>query len=592
MALADRFSFLYMLRACWRLSDARERRMLVGIYAVFIGANCFSLTEPLILAQMIRTITAGGPHVLHGLVFWSAVWLGVAGGMWCLHGSGRVLERTFGFALRSNLTRDLYGRVTHMPWAWHQNHHSGAVLNQVNFATQSVFEFADNQYLFIQLTMRILGSIGILLYIAPGAGLIMAIALPLLTLMFKRFDTAIAALSRQVAKGEGEVAASLTDYLGNIGTVLTLRLQQASQSEIMRRLAFMRTPVVRGALVNESKWCAFGLLLRLVQAVSLIGFVWFAAGQAPAVMAGTAVAIQQYLQQVGSSFMGAATVFQTLIRSRINMEQVAFDDGATSVEAGPAIAPDWKRIAVEGLGFSYEDREHNAHHLRDLSLHLQRGRRIALVGTSGSGKSTLLRLLRGLHEAEAGSLTVDGTGGYGIGALAELSTLVPQDPEIFENTILYNITCGVAEDPAQLTQAIHDAVFDGVVAALPSGLDTDIRERGVNLSGGQKQRLALARGLLAARQSSLILLDEPTSSLDAATESLVFDRLFASRPDACVVASLHRLHLLERFHQIYVMEAGRIVEQGSFAQLVAAGGVLARLWKAQQAERANEVGET
>ena len=227
---------------------------------------------------------------------------------------------------------------------------------------------------------------------------------------------------------------------------------------------------------------------------------------------------------------------------------------------------------------------HHAHHL-NVSLDLARGRRIALVGTSGSGKSTLLRLLRGLHDADGGTLTVDGATYQGVAPLADLSTLVPQDPEIFENTIRYNITCGIAEDEEALNAAIHAAALESVIAELPQGLDTDIRERGVNLSGGQKQRLALARGILAARDSSLILLDEPTSSLDAATESLVFDRMFQAYNNACIVASLHRLHLLERFDYVYVMEAGRVVEQGDFATLLLAGGVLTYLWKAQQAER-------
>ena len=583
MKLAEKFNYLYMLRACWRLGRQQERRILISIYLVLIVGNCVLLTEPLIISRMVQTITQGGETVLTNLIHWSLIWLGVAILFWCFHGTGRLLERRLAYSLRTILTRKLYDEVTHMPWSWHQNNHSGGVLNRVNLANQAIFDFADNQYSYIQLTMRIAGSIGVLLWIAPSAGLIMAVALPLLTLLFSRFDKVIERFSRNWAAGESQVSASLSDYLGNIGTVMTLRLQEASGNEVMRRITGMRHTIVHSAAVNEGKWMAFGLCLRATQAAALISFVMQNRTLEAAVMAGTAVAILQYLQGVGASFMNAATAFQSLIRSRVNIEAAEFVSNSANRDESKHIGQ-WHSARIDDLSFSYEDREQHAHHL-NVSLDLARGRRFALVGTSGSGKSTLLRLLRGLHDADGGTLTIDGVVYQGIAPLADLSTLVPQDPEIFENTIRYNITCGIAEDDRALNAAIHAAALEAVIAELPQGLDTDIRERGVNLSGGQKQRLALARGILAARDSSLILLDEPTSSLDAATEAAVFDNILGSMPDACIVASLHRLHLLERFDYVYVMEAGRVVEQGRFTELVAAGGVLSRLWKAQQAER-------
>ena len=126
---------------------------------------------------------------------------------------------------------------------------------------------------------------------------------------------------------------------------------------------------------------------------------------------------------------------------------------------------------------------------------------------------------------------------------------------------------------------------------LPRGLDTDIRERGVNLSGGQKQRLALARGLIAARNSSLLLLDEPTSSVDLATEGVIFDRLFTAMADKTIVASIHRFHLLPRFDEIGVMKEGAMIEQGSFNDLLARGGEFARLWASIKCPRMPAQGE-
>ena len=587
MSIVERFSYLYMLRASWRLADAGQRRMMLGFYLLSILANCVGLIEPLILARIVQSITAGGPEVLHQLAIWSAVWLGWIIVFWALHGPSRVVERRLSFALRQRLTERLYTGITSQSWAWHQNHHSGALLNRTNFAAQAIYDFADNQFMFVQFGLRMVGSIAILLWIAPGAGLTMAVSLPLLSLLLSRFDKALARLSQQQNRAEHATAASLSDYLGNIGTVLTLRLQQASRGEILRRLSGVGVPLGRAVYMNEGKWCLYGILLRIIQSLSLIGFIWRHREGDPAVMAGTAVAILQYLQQISSTFFGTANLFQMLIKSRASLSEAGLGSEEAAASTGGRISPDWTRVDVRQVGFRYQDAEHRPHTLAQVDLILERGKRVALVGASGSGKSTLLRLLRGLHEADTGTLSIDGGAPLAVEALSDISTLVPQDPEIFENTIRYNVTCGLVEDEATVAAALHTAVLQPVIDGLAQGLDTDIRERGVNLSGGQKQRLALARGVLAARNSSLILLDEPTSSLDAVTEAQIFDRLFTTRPDACIVASIHRLHLLDRFDHVYVMEAGRVVEQGSLAELLVVGGVLAGLCKAQEVEAAS-----
>jgi ATP-binding cassette subfamily B protein len=127
-------------------------------------------------------------------------------------------------------------------------------------------------------------------------------------------------------------------------------------------------------------------------------------------------------------------------------------------------------------------------------------------------------------------------------------------------------------------QALSISCFDEVLPKLPRGIESDIRERGVNMSGGQKQRLALARGLIAAQDSSILLLDEPTSSIDQITESVIFDRLFKAFADKAIIATVHRLHLLPRFDHIILMSDGAIIEQGDFTTLLAKQGAFAALW--------------
>jgi ABC-type multidrug transport system fused ATPase/permease subunit len=134
----------------------------------------------------------------------------------------------------------------------------------------------------------------------------------------------------------------------------------------------------------------------------------------------------------------------------------------------------------------------------------------------------------------------------------------------------------VASD--DLARALDVALMQGVVSALPQGLETVITERGLNLSGGQRQRLALARGTLAARSSSLLLLDEPTASLDPVIEAQVYGSLMAAFPDACIVSSIHRLHLLPRFDRVVLMAEGRVVDQGKVDELIERQPLFRELW--------------
>jgi ABC-type multidrug transport system fused ATPase/permease subunit len=126
------------------------------------------------------------------------------------------------------------------------------------------------------------------------------------------------------------------------------------------------------------------------------------------------------------------------------------------------------------------------------------------------------------------------------------------------------------------------ARFTPVLQRMPHGLNTDIREKGVNLSGGEKQRLALARGILATKDSSILLLDEPTSSVDAQNELLIYKNIFREYHHKCIISSIHRLHLLDMFDKVYVLDHGKIVQQGSFRELRSQPGSFARLWEHYQ----------
>jgi ABC-type multidrug transport system fused ATPase/permease subunit len=249
----------------------------------------------------------------------------------------------------------------------------------------------------------------------------------------------------------------------------------------------------------------------------------------------------------------------------------------------------WHQIQIQNLNYVHEvdgsSTEENSYRpgLQELNIQIERGKRIALIGESGSGKSTLLALLRGLYAPKPGlQLRVDQRAYDKLDVLADSITLFPQEPEIFENTIEYNITLGLPFSKEEVMKVCETAHFSEVVDQLPSGLESNIREKGVNLSGGQKQRLALARGVLAAKDSDIVLLDEPTSSVDPKTELLIYERMFQDFADKAIVSALHRLHLLVHFDYVYVMENGRVVDEGTFEYLREHSVAFQEMWKHQE----------
>ena len=222
------------------------------------------------------------------------------------------------------------------------------------------------------------------------------------------------------------------------------------------------------------------------------------------------------------------------------------------------------RSEIQQLDFTYKDTERPTQHLKNVSIVLRRGTRIAFVGESGSGKSTLMSLIRGLHEADSGTVLCDGLElAHGLKDVGTTVTLIPQEPEIFENTIEYNITLDTDQEESELMEDIELSRFASVVRHLPQGLKTNTAEKGVNLSGGEKQRLALARGFFAAKQSSIILLDEPTSSVDPVNERHIYENMIRRFSDRCIVSSLHKRYLLPLFDYVYVFADGKIADEGT-----------------------------
>jgi len=238
-------------------------------------------------------------------------------------------------------------------------------------------------------------------------------------------------------------------------------------------------------------------------------------------------------------------------------------------------------IELKSVDFIYPGRERT---LQGVSLEIPKGRMVALVGESGSGKSTVADLVLGLQVPNQGEVLIDGVplGDWKQNSFRERVGYVPQDPLLFHASVRDNLLWSFSRAPEQdLWTALERANAAEFVKQLPQGIDTLVGDRGTRLSGGQRQRIALARALL--RRPDLLILDEATSSLDSESERLIQQSIERLAEDSTVLVIAHRLSTIARANRVYVLREGRIIEEGSFADLVAkSGGVLNAMIAAQR----------
>jgi ATP-binding cassette subfamily B protein len=594
--------------ALWHYA-AGARRQLIGATALLTSSQLLRLTMPWLAAQAINALQAGS---LADAGRWIGALAGIYVVSWIVHGPGRILERNVGVRVRESLADALYARIAGAPLAWHDGHHSGELQHRVHQASKALSDFAQNQFIYLTNIVNFIGPLVALTLLSRASGGLALTGYVVIAFIVVRFDRALMRLARAENDADRRYVSTLLDFLGNASTVIGLRLHAASRLLLRRRMEAVSLPLKRTVVLNEGKWFAVDLMGLALTWGLVVLYVWQSqrsgvAGQT--VMLGAVFMIYQYAQQAASVVSSMAANFQFFARMHTDYSSAApiwqapsrttsvaadraptavgreadpagdVDDGAASVadraqheRIDPQAA--WARLDIDALSWRYAVRgtapaaETARSGLHGIALTLHRGARVALVGPSGGGKSTLLRVLAGLYAPHGGQLSIDGQPAPWE-RLRSLGTLIPQETEVFEASVRENLTFGQPGDEAAVQTALHASTFDEVLAATHGDLDTQLSERGFNLSGGQRQRLCLARGVLAAQGSSLLLLDEPTSALDAATEARVLERIMEAFPRACVIASIHRLSLLDRFDTVVLMEAGRVVDAGPRADVTA-----------------------
>jgi ABC-type multidrug transport system fused ATPase/permease subunit len=558
----------------WRYA-AGARLRLVTCSLMLIGAALLELVSPWLASRAIDMLQKNEPGALVHAAYYVAAILLASGAAWALHGPGRVGERTVALLIRQKFTDALYAKLMRLPMSWHDRHHSGEVQQRISQSTIALYSFAQSQFSYLKSTVHFIGAAAALILFSPALGLLALAGYVGVAYLMVRFDGPLMRLAEAENAAERKYQAKLLDFLGNVSTVFSLRMQQTSRQLVNERLSNVFVPQKKSIVLVEAKWCAADLLSVVLTWGLVVAAAWPGRNSGGAVVLGSVFLVHQYAQQARGVVLSAADKFQSFARTRTDVASAEAIWTATEMpSAGEPVTGNWSRLAVKGLCYEHPAINENAAEqapagLHHVSLTFERGDRVALIGHSGSGKSTLMRVLAGHYAPTQQHFDIDTQPYPRTRHLGSISTLIPQEADVFEASVRENISLSGAHSDEEIARVVHASAFDGVMAGMGMTLDTPITERGFNLSGGQRQRLCLARGLLAARSSSLIMLDEPTSALDPVTEETVLGRISAAFPDACLLASVHRMSLLHHFNKVVMMANGRVQDVGTVDELLA-----------------------
>ena len=484
-----------------------------------------------------------------------------------------------------HLARLCFDTLSNQSMTFHTSRFGGSLVSQTSRFMSGYTGLVDvTVYSLIPTITSVICTVAALAPVVPTFTVIlvgiMVVYIAFVWLMYKR----IMPLSAATSAAQNKLSGVLSDAVTNILAVKTCGREnfekdlfnQADLDAMRAESRSMRATMQRGFTTS-------GIITVIMLVVSIFvagGNAWFG------ISSGMLVMMFSYTYQLSMRFNYINSMMQRMNRAIGDASEMAriLDEPRLVEDApgAPELAVSRGAIDFEHIGFAYADAAQDDRVFSDLNLHIEPGQRVGLVGRSGSGKTTLTKLLLRLSDVQDGHVYVDG---QDISACTQQSlrrqiAYVPQEALLFHRSIRENISYGRPDaTEAEIRSAAQLANALEFIDRLPAGLDTLVGERGVKLSGGQRQRVAIARAILA--DAPVLVLDEATSALDSESEALVQDALENLMQGRTSIVVAHRLSTVAALDRIVVLADGEIVEDGTHAELAAAGGEYAALWSRQ-----------
>lgn len=485
----------------------------------------------------------------------------------------------------ADLRKAAFSHLLTLDQRYFDSNRVGELTSRLNADTAIIRGAVGSSFsLFLRSMVTIVGALIMMALTSPILTVVVVVAAPAILIPVVGYSRRLRGMSYRTQDALADLSAMATEVLGATRTVKSFT-QEKVQADIYEGRseesyrAEVRRLTARSVLVS---------LVIFLGTCALVGLVWWGARAVfeGSVTAGQLAQFMVYALMASGALTNVSEVLgalQTVAGSTERLTEILGTKAAIEESKSPVDlpVPSLGTVAFDHVAFSYDPNQ-PGRVLDDVSFSVARGETVALVGPSGSGKSTTLSLLQRFYDVTGGTIRVDGVDirDARLVDLRQRFAYVEQEPTIFAGSIAENIRFGKPDaTDAEIEAASKAALVHDFVVDLPLGYQTIVGERGVMLSGGQKQRLAIARAIL--KNAPILLLDEATSALDAQSERLVQLALEHLMQGRTTLVIAHRLATIRDANKILVLEAGRIIDQGTHQELVAKGGRYAELAKLQ-----------
>lgn len=561
------------------------RRLALAALAALLLTAAISLLLPLAVRQVVDNFdleTGGNLDWYFALALWLVLLLALG------TAARYYMVTRLGERVVADIRKAVFGRMIAMSPGFFENIMTGEVLSRITTDTTLILTVIGSSVsVALRNVLICLGGLGLMVWTSPKLTGLVLLIIPALIVP-------IVTLGRRLRRLSRENQDQIADSSGNASEALSAAaVIQAFTHETRSRARF---DSVTEASFDAAKRRIFTRAMMTAIVIFLIfagvvGVLWIGARdvQSGAMSVGLMVQFLIYAVMVAGAVGALTEIWGELQRAAGATERLVElmqAEDAIRDPASPQPAPAMRKgaLTLENLSFTYPARPDQAA-LDGIDLRIEPGENLAIVGPSGAGKSTVFQMIMRFYDPQSGRITFDGKDLRDL-ARADFRrhiALVPQDPVIFADSARENIRFGRPEaSDAEIEAAARAAAADDFLRALPNGYDSFLGERGVMLSGGQKQRIAIARAIL--RDAPVLLLDEATSALDAESEQLVQRAVEKLARNRTTLIIAHRLATVKSADRIIVMDKGQIIAQGRHDELVAAGGLYARLARLQFTE--------